>query len=420
MKLTILVRQAPLLALVVATFALTARMANAQPAWTFEQVLQSALASHPALQGRRSAQAAARADLDGAQWQRYPTLSVETAAASSGGNSGLVRIEQPLWSGGRISAGINAAGSRVDAAGAALDEEKLNLALRVIAAYTESMRQKARHQYASRGVAEHEKLLGMIRRRVAQDVSSLTDQRLAESRMFQAVNEQSAAAQAFNNSLAQLTQLAGVPVAELASLEASKVAAPAALDAVLPQVLSYSPVLRRLSYEEEAANADIASRRSAYMPQLALRLEKNVGHFNDGRSNDSRAMLVLLAQPGAGLSAVSGVNAAVAMREAARMAREAAERDTRERVTLDWNEWAAAHLRLENASQSSGMSTEVFESYARQYVIGRKTWNDVLNAVREVTQSQFALEDARAQTIAASLRLSAQSGALIPLERSKP
>jgi adhesin transport system outer membrane protein len=420
MKLTILVRQARLLALFLATFALATRMANAQPVWTFEQVLQSALASHPAVQGRRSAQAAAQADLDGAKWQRYPALSVETAAPTSGETSGLVRIEQPLWTGGRITAGINAAGSRVDAAGAAVDEERLNLSLRVIAGYTEATRQKARHRYAATGVVEHERLLGMIRRRVTQEVSSQTDQRLAESRLFQAANEQSAAAQAFNNSLAQLTQLAGAPVAEVAMLETSEVAAPAALDAVLPQALSYSPVLRRLSYEEEAAKADITSRRSAYMPQLALRLEKNLGQFNDGRTNNSRAMLVLLAQPGAGLSAVSGVDAAIAIREAARMARVAAERDTRERVTLDWNEWVAARQRMENANQSSDMSTEVFESYTRQYVIGRKTWNDVLNAVREVTLSQFALEDARAQTIAAGLRLKAQTGTLTRLEQSKP
>lgn len=377
-------------------------------------MLQSALSSHPALQGKRSAQAAARAEQDGAEWQRYPALSVESAQANSG-NSGLVRIEQPLWTGGRITAGINAAGSRFDAAGAALEEEKLNLSLRVIAAYTEAMRQKSRQQHAISGVAEHEKLLNMIRRRVGQEVSSLTDQRLAESRMYQAANDQSAATQAFNNSLTQLTQLAGKSVAEISTLEMGKLGAPANLEAILPLALSYSPVLRRLTYEEEAANADITSKRSAYMPQLVVRLERSMGQIND-----SRAMLVLLAQPGAGLSAMSGVDAAIAKREAVRMAREAAERDTRERVTLDWNEWTASRQRLENASQSRTMSTEVFESYARQYVIGRKTWSDVLNAVREATQSQFALEDAHAQTIAAGLRLSAQSGTLKQLERPKP
>jgi adhesin transport system outer membrane protein len=414
MKFQTRVSHVQLRALVLAALAMLASAVKAQSSWTFDQVLQSALSSHPALQGKRSAQAAARAEQDGAEWQRYPALSVESAQANSG-NSGLVRIEQPLWTGGRITAGINASGSRFDAAGAALEEEKLNLSLRVIAAYTEAMRQKSRQQHAISGVAEHEKLLNMIRRRVGQEVSSLTDQRLAESRMYQAANDQSAATQALNNSLTQLTQLAGKSVAEISTLEMGKLGAPANLEAILPMALSYSPVLRRLTYEEEAANADITSKRSAYMPQLVVRLERSMGQIND-----SRAMLVLLAQPGAGLSAMSGVDAAIAKREAVRMAREAAERDTRERVTLDWNEWTASRQRLENASQSRTMSTEVFESYARQYVIGRKTWSDVLNAVREATQSQFALEDAHAQTIAAGLRLSAQSGTLKQLERPKP
>ncbi len=401
--------------LVLAALALMVSTAQAQPTWTFEQVLASALDSHPAMLGKRSAQAAARAEREGAQWQRYPTPSIEASAQSDGGDAGLVRLEQPLWSGGRISAGIDAAGSRLDAAGAALEEAKLDLSLRVIAAYTEALRQKARQQHATSGVREHEKLLRMIRRRVEQGVSTLTDQRLAESRLYQAANDLSAASQGLNNALAQLAQLSGTPVAEISAQGVSELGAPADFAAALTQALAWSPVLRRLAYEIEAANADITSKRSAYMPQVALRLEQNVGEVND-----SRAMLVLTVQPGAGLSAGSGVDAAIARREAARMAREAAERDARERVTLDWNEWVAARLRLENANQSRTMSTEVFESYARQYVIGRKTWIDVLNAVREATQSELTAEDAHAQMLAASLRLRAQTGTLKPNEGTKP
>lgn len=392
-----------------------AGMAHAQPAWTFDRILQSTLLSHPALRGKRSEQVAAQADQDGAEWQRYPAVSVESAAQTRNGSASLIRIEQALWTGGRITAGINAAGSKVEAAGAALEEERLNLSLRVVAAYTEAMRQKARQQYVMVGVAEHEKLLNMIRRRVEQDVSSLTDQRLAESRMYQANNDQSAVTQALNNSLAQLTQLTGKVVADISVLKISDLDAPAGLEVIQSLALSYSPMLQRLTHQEAVANADVIVRRSAYMPQLVLRLERQTG-----QTSDSRAMLVLLAQPGSGLSAMSGVDAALAKSEAVRMTREAAERDLHERITLDWNEWVAARQRLENASQSRIMSTEVFESYTRQYVIGRKTWSDVLNAVREATQSQFAQEDARAQTIAASLRLSAQSGSLKQFERPRP
>ena len=392
---------------VLAVLLLMAGSVQAQPAWTFEQVLQSALDSHPAIMGKRSGQAAARADQKGAEWLRYPTPSIEAATQGSGKDSGLVRLEQPLWSGGRISAAIDAADSRLSAADAALNEAELDLTLKVIAAHTEALRQKARQQYAQSGVDEHEKLLAMIRRRVGQEISPLTDQRLAESRLYQVVNDLSQVTQAYNNALAQLAQLSGKPVADISEQGVSALGAPASLETALSQALGYSPTLRRLTYEEEAANADIDSKRSAYMPQLSLRLEKSVG-----QTQASSAMLVLQAQPGAGLSAGSGVDAAIARREAARMAREAADRSINERITLDWNEWVAARLRQENAVQSRAMSTEVFESYTRQYVIGRKSWIDVLNAVREATQSQFALEDARAQVIAASLRLRAQAGTL--------
>lgn len=396
-----------------ATLILVAATAQAQPIWNFDQVMQVALTTHPLMLGRRSAQAAAKADREGAEWQRYPSPSLE--ASSQSGGAGLLRIDQPLWTGGRITAGIDAAGSRFDAAGAALGEARQELILKVIAATTEALRQQARQQHGVAGVKELEKLLAMIQRRVAQEVSPLADQRLAASRLYTTANELSATTQALNNALAQLSQLAGQPVMEFVAHGLSEVGAPANLDAALVQALAHSPTLRRLAFEEEAANAEIAAKRSVYMPQLALRLESSAGQALDnraGRETDNRAMLVLLAQPGAGLSAKSGADAAVARREAARMARAAAERDTRERVTLDWNEWLAARLRLENANQARAMSTEVFESYARQYTAGRKTWIDVLNAVREATQSGLAADDARAQMLAASLRLRALTGTL--------
>lgn len=394
-----------------AALILMAVAAQAQPAWNFDQLMQATLANHPLVLGKRSAQAAAQADRDGAEWQRYPSLSVEASTQSGGQNPSVLRIEQPLWTGGRITAGIDAAGSRLGAAGAAVDEARQELSLKVIAATTEALRQQVRQRHGVAGVKEHEKLLGMIQRRVAQEVSPLADQRLASSRLYATANELSVTTQALNNALAQLTQLAGQPVPAIVEQGLSVSGTPASLDAALTQALAHSPALRRLAFEEETAHAEIASKRAAYMPQLVFRVERSVGGVR-GQAPDNRAMLVLLAQPGAGLSALSGADAAVARHEAARLARAAAERDTRERVTLDWNEWVAARLRLENADQARAMSAEVAESYARQYTAGRKTWIDVLNAVREATQSELAVGDAQAQMLAASLRLRELTGTL--------
>lgn len=396
------------LGLVVLAWAAGAAHADSLP--TFDRVLEASLTQHPAILGKRSARDAASADKDGAEWARYPTPSVEaTSASDARPAAGLLRIDQPLWAGGRISSGIEAAGSRFDAAGAGLDETTLEVSLRVVTAYLEALRQKAREDHAASGVQAHEKLLAMIRRRVTQEVSSQTDQRLAESRLYQTKNELSLVSQSLKNALTQLAQLSGQPVREVSWQDLDDKGVPATFDAALESALASSPTLRRLRHEEEAATAEIDQRRSAYMPQVALRFERSSG---GGVAADSRAMVVLLAQPGAGLSAASGVDAAIARREAARQARDAAERDLRERIAVDWEEWTAARSRLETARLSSFMSDEVFASYERQYVIGRKSWIDVLNAVREATQAQFSAEDARAQSIAAGLRLRAHAGTL--------
>ncbi len=385
---------------------------------TFEQVLESAWRSHPAVLGRKSAQRAARAEQKGARWQFLPTPTLEVARqdSSQSKNQGVFRLEQPIWTGGRITSGLDVADSRLNAAGAALHEVKHDLSIKTIAVYTEALRQQARLQHATTGLGEHEKLLSMIKRRVEQDVSSATDLRLTESRYYQAANDLSTIKQAYNNALTQLSQLNGSPVTQISAqgVQDVDISTPNTLETALTEAFEYSPILRRLAFEEDAALADVSVKRAAYYPLLALRLENSRSQLQGVMVSDSRVLAVLVGQPGAGLAAVAGVDGAIARHESARLARESAQRDLTERITLDWGEWVAARQRLENASQASAMSAEVFESYTRQYAIGRKSWIDVLNAVRESTQAQFALEDVRVQALAASLRLRVQMGVLTP------
>lgn len=388
--------------------------------WSFEQTLRVAQRSHPAVLGRLSSSVAAKAEQEGAEWQRFPSLSVEAGLQNNNGSSSVVRLQQPLWTGGRISAGIEAAGQRLNAADAAVAEARLEIGQKVIAAFTEVLRQQARQNAAVAGVKEHEKLLNMISRRVDREVSPPVDRSFANSRLFQAVNDLSAVTQARANALAQLSQLSGEPVNEVAGdldvINSKGIAASFALAA--ESAVDYSPTLRRLDFEGLAAEEDIASKRSAYLPQLALRLEHTTNSAYSQLDNN-RAMLVLEAQPGAGFSAASGIAAAKAKRDAVRQAREAALRDIRERVAMDWNELVAAQLRLGYAQQTRGMAAEVFDSYARQYTAGRKSWIDVLNAVREATQSEYSVADANAQAAAAALRLRLLTGNLSSDELKK-
>ena len=402
-------------ALMLASAAAPAQTTAMSPTVSFEQIAKQALATHPAILSRRSSSTAARADLDAAEWQRYPTPSLEANYDHNGVTTTSLRVQQPLWAGGRIDAGIDAANFHLQASNTAIDETKQDILYRVISAYVEAVRQQAREETLAQGVQQHERLLGLITRRVEHEASPRVDQELAQSRLYQANNDLSQVTQALANALTQLSQLAGMPVRRVGSLEADNLPGQQSRESMLARALAWSPTLHRLKHEEEAAQADIESKRASYKPQVSLRFDNS--HVSAALNgvpafSSSRLMLVVEAQTGAGLSALANVDAAIARRDAAREQRETAVRDVQERLTMDWDELQAARMRLENAMLASKSSKEVYESYERQYTAGRKTWLDVLNTVRESTQADVAVTDASAQASAALLRLKLDTGTL--------
>jgi adhesin transport system outer membrane protein len=249
-------------------------------------------------------------------------------------------------------------------------------------------------------------LLGLIGRRVENQVSAPVDRDFARSRLLQSKNDVSAVIQARNAALAQLSQLVGEDVS-IANVLPDVDLGEAVSELFVQRAIDHSPTLQRLSSEEGAAAAEIISTRASLLPRFAVRVERTTGPLAD-----TRALLVVSVQPGAGLSGNSAVHAARARRDAAHLAREAMLRDLKTQVSIDWGDWQSGKQRLETAQQMRAMSAEVFESYTRQYTTGRKTWIDVLNAVREVTQADFQMVDAQAQVVAAALRLRLRSGSL--------
>lgn len=382
---------------------------------SFDEIARQALATHPAILAKHSSAAAARAEREGAEWQRYPTPSLEMNSDHNGTRTSLLRLQQPLWASGRIDAGIDVAHSRHQASAIAIQEAKQDVIFRVIAAYVEALRQQARQETLAEGVQQHERLLGLIARRVERDASPRVDQELAQSRLYQANNDLSSVRQALAHALTQLSQLSGMQVRRVGALDIDRLPEQQGMESLAEQAIARSPSLRRLSFEEEAAQAEVELRRASYKPQISLRYENSHASAplnGTPAYTTNRLMVVLEAQTGAGLSALSGVDAALGKREAARQQRDAALRDLRERLAMDWDELLAARMRLENAALASKGAKEVFESYTRQYTAGRKTWLDVLNTVRESTQADVAVSDASAQALGASLRLRLWSGNL--------
>lgn len=382
----------------------------AESVWSLADLVREAGATHPTVIAKRLERDAALAEVAAARWQRWPLPEIEAGRDDGGGHSTMLGLQQPLWSGGRIVAGIAAAEARHDAAGAAEAEARREILQRVAEAYVEARRRQAQQQIHYRNVQQHERLRSMIERRVRQEISPGVDLELADSRLYQAANELSVAAQALHHSLTRLSELTGRQVAVVDGEESVERDLPIDREEALARTLATAPELAVLERQGRAAEADIRSERAAWWPMLALRLERREG----GGLSDERAMLVLRSQLGAGLSTRDQIGAATARREALRREQEAAVRELRAEVAEFWQQLTAARLRLDNSRLHRQSAANVFESYTRQYVIGQKTWLDVLNAVREAANAALSVEDAEAEVTWAALRLRLLTGSLNP------
>jgi outer membrane protein, adhesin transport system len=376
--------------------------------WTFEQLAREAGSTHPSILSKQQSRDSALAEVESAKWQRWPTPGISTNVDDEGDGSLTLSLQQPLWTGGRITAGIEAAESLHGASREDVQKAWREVLSRVIDAYVEAVRRKSHQSIHYRNVQQHERLLGMITRRVEQEASPQVDRDLAQARLYQAANDLSFVTQQLTIALTRLSELTGKEVARVAPLEDIVSGMPESKSAAIDDAVSKSPTLANLAFRMDAAEADIKSRKSAYWPAVALRLESREGYFweqGGDRLSDQRALIVLESQLGAGLAVASNVKAAISRREAVVMEREDALRDLRTTVSEAWDELVAARIRLKNAILTRKSSATVFESYARQYTIGHKSWLDVMNSVRESTQAEILAEDANAEVVRTTQRL---------------
>ena len=375
--------------------------------WSFERIINQSALSYPSVLSKVSSRDAATAEVKTAEWQRFPAPSIESTSDRSGYNNFVFRLQQVIWAGGSITNGIDSARSLRDASDRAVREAQYDVVSRVIDSYTDAVRQQARRTISQQNLQEHEKLNDAIKRRVASEVSPEVDHQLSQSRLSQAVNDLSTINQALARSLNALSQLSGKNVTETVPLDLGAIALPENREEAIRQAIAGSPTLSRLAAEEESAESQIKVKKSVYWPTLALRYEKS---FNNnalvyGTESDNRIMAVISAQPGAGLSAFSGVASAVARRNAAQEERRAVLRDLERLIGDAWNDMESARAQLVYASSARSSAQNVAESYKRQYIIGRKAWLDVLNAVREATQSELYVVDATTQVAVSTLRI---------------
>ncbi|MGB7405582.1 MAG: TolC family protein [Pacificimonas sp.] len=375
-----------------------------------QQIVGQAVASAPEVEAARVITRAADFDIEAAKWLRFPSVQAEGFGFATGQRDGLqsqITVEQPVWTGGRISSAIDRARAAKLVTLAEVQEALFDIALEAAEEYFEAVGAARRLVVLVNSLEQHQALVDRIARRVDGGVSPNSDLNLAQSRTAQVEEEIAVTRAAGATAEARLAELLEEPNFALGP--------PPPYDAAryhpdIPDLVARSvqcdPVRQRLQAETVLARAETKQARAEIFPQLNLQ-------YSRSELLGDRVGVSLRQTTQGGLSAFSNANAARSRAAGSVLDIRSAERALREELAADLVANRAAQRRIEAGAEASRFSTEVRESYARQYVAGRRTWLDLMNAVREEASAEESRVGAEVTAMLTSTRLALRSCQLV-------
>ncbi len=384
------------------------------------QLIDGVLASHPSLRAQRALGASAQQALEAARWQFYPTPSIGFEQVDAGNsdpsyapngdkNVTTLRLQQPLWTGGRLSAGLDKAGAGVLAGEASQDSVRHDLALRVVQVYADWYGAQLKHQAYEKSLHTHHGLQEQIDRRINGGISPQSDLTLLLGRQQQTEADLATAQALEQSALARLGQLLGRPLQsrDLATALGAAQALDLDVQDLQAQAQAHHPSVQKLHAQARMAEAEVSERRADLLPAVYLRVERQYGNFSyPDISAQSRVFVGFSTSFGAGLSSLSQVSGALARYEAALADIDSTRVSLGEQIMGDYAQAQAGQDRLLALQASLQSADGITRAWNRQFVAGRKTWLDVMNAAREAVQLEAQIADARASQLLLSWRLS--------------
>ena len=368
-------------------------------AQTLDELRAAARNNHPAIKSARLGVDAAGKEVDAASARYLPSLSIVLEGRGKdlvAEPSRYLRLEQKVWDGGATAAGVDLAKQSAELARSRVPEQEQDIDLQVISAWQTLQSANGRVVVADRLLkllSDHE---AMMTRRVQSELSTQVELQLVQAQVMQAGLDRRKAL--LNASLAKLRleQLTGIEGLRntLSSPASEGVPERFAAEAQAFQGTDWAalanrqPTVRRAEKELLAAQSRIETKRSELRPQLYARVDRGLGS-----GGTTAAFVGVRYSTGAGFAASSEVDALIARAASLEGARDAARLEVLQAMLNDANEIQENLQRYKSLVVSVESARQIHESYVRQFTAAKKSWLDVMNAMRELSQNEYALND---------------------------
>lgn len=392
--------------------ALTNSVADTSPQQTgLATAIQATLKNHPAIQGKLAEVEGKGYAADSARAGRYPNLSAQASLQEDDSKLGSVTLQQPIWSFGKIDIPIEFADADILAELTSLLQLQRKLIEDTATVYATLEGIQLREQVTSSNIEELDRLYQHVQRRQKGQLASDVDVRLAYSRLTQARASQ-----------LRIQGELSVTLSELKNLTQIEVDTNIPVDLSLLKIPDYRIVEQRaldnsaeVLYKQklvELSRLEVDRERVSDLPTLYVNVEHDLMD-SATTTDDTRVSVVLEGRiQGLGFAGIGRSKQAVSRLTAAKQDLTVTRNDVKQRVSsLMSNRTIQKSLTFAQQESVEALD-ETLRSYMRQYESGRKSWLEVLNTQRELTEQRIQLVQTQNDYLITTLRISALTGML--------
>ncbi len=331
-------------------------------------------------------------------------------------NVGLT-VQQPVWSGGRLSTRLSEAEAQIRAGREQLRRAELDLLVRVVGAYMSVRRDEQLVKLGTDSVTAYERSLADTEAKFRVRNVTATDLQISRARLAQArtqlfnLQEQLTASRA--QYFAAVGQNPGTlePPPPLEGL-------PEDIEKALTAAEGNSPQLLAAAFTEQSSRARIARAKASYAPNVAARfdMQRNpTQRFSNLVYDNNRTASIVLSVPifTAGQIA-SGVRQATQENNRDRLSIDEARLQVLANTTQTWERLQSLRRQLTTLEDEARADEIAFFGVRAEERLGLRSNIEVLNAQAELNAAQLNLARARAAEFVARVQVLAVIGVLTP------
>ncbi len=398
-----------------------AQVSSSPPPLTLYELLDSASNFYPSLRAARFEARASTEDTSAVRRQRWPTVTV-TSETNTGNlrsyPTQAVQVQQTLWDFGRMSARIAEAEAAADVSLLNVYLQQQDLFLQIIAAWQNMQAARERVKVAENTLTRLKAYQAQMRRRVEAEASPRIDLELVDARLLQTEVELTTAKTSLQVAVTRLEQLSGLErlhnrvgaASPMPNLESTLLFTDVVNTTDWLYIASEGPLVAKARAQLRVAKSKLESKQSEAWPQVYLRAYKPLNTIPSSNDTSTTTFVGLSYSPGAGFATIAEARALGTRISGAQLSVESAMLEMQQTLQSDREEYVNARLRIAALEKAVNGSELVLASYKRQFEAGKKTWLDLLNAVRELAQNQYSQADAQASMVGAMNRLQLRMG----------